>query len=186
MGCDSLSALFQGCSRIYFNPRTHVGCDTHGTSYATTSLEFQSTHPRGVRLLSNVTNLNIKHFNPRTHVGCDRPNLMAERLRRISIHAPTWGATEKTVTLSNPKRFQSTHPRGVRLSGNIEKQLRPNFNPRTHVGCDSSKQTQVSTQRAFQSTHPRGVRLCPYSYCFHTPYFNPRTHVGCDLFRIVF
>ncbi len=139
MGCDSLSALFQGCSRIYFNPRTHVGCDTHGTSYATTSLEFQSTHPRGVRLLSNVTNLNIKHFNPRTHVGCDRPNLMAERLRRISIHAPTWGATEKTVTLSNPKRFQSTHPRGVRRHW----------------------PTAANQWHEFQSTHPRGVRLLP-------------------------
>ena len=109
--------------------------------------------------------LNLYYFNPRTHVGCDFVVLV----RMVAILL-----------------FQSTHPRGVRLSGNIEKQLRPNFNPRTHVGCDSSKQTQVSTQRAFQSTHPRGVRLCPYSYCFHTPYFNPRTHVGCDLFRIVF
>ena len=35
------------------------------------------------------------------------------------------------------KLFQSTHPRGVRpfFDGTVTRQL-PDFNPRTHVGCD--------------------------------------------------
>lgn len=33
----------------------------------------------------------------------------------ISIHAPTWGATNDLCSLLTSARFQSTHPRGVRL-----------------------------------------------------------------------
>ena len=55
---------------------------------------FQSTHPRGVRLLVR---------NPCNHRG------------GVSIHAPTWGAT----------RYWTK-----------QKPLAICFNPRTHVGCD--------------------------------------------------
>lgn len=33
----------------------------------------------------------------------------------ISIYAPTWGATNEDVKSADHTRFQSTHPRGVRL-----------------------------------------------------------------------
>ena len=56
---------------IYFNPRTHVGCDT--------ACRFRSfLHP---------------NFNPRTHVGCDSQRPQRTTRGTISIHAPTWGAT---------------------------------------------------------------------------------------------
>ena len=99
---------------------------------------FQSTHPRGVRL--------------RTYAPCRKP-------ATVSIHAPARGATQHaasarqidTVSIHAPARgatgcfgfcflfvrFQSTHPRGVRLLASS------NRNSRT----------------MFQSTHPRGVRL---------------------------
>ena len=32
------------------------------------------------------------------------------------------------------------------------------FNPRTHVGCDTTNQTFATKVFLFQSTHPRGVR----------------------------
>ena len=100
--------------------------------------QFQSTHPRGVRLRLVVVMLPMMNFNPRTHVGCDFAILIIAykhlkfqsthprgvrlchtnyRLQtsQISIHAPTWGATRgKISSRCNPK-FQSTHPRGVRL-----------------------------------------------------------------------
>ena len=57
--------------------------------------------------------------------------------------------------------FQSTHPRGVRRGMVASSQMIADFNPRTHVGCDSP---------------PRKCRS-------GTPYFNPRTHVGCDTAR---
>ena len=77
-------------------------------------------------------------FNPRTHVGCDISASRKEsiyclisihaptwgatkfthlipRVFDISIHAPTWGATINVSLFSNLSKFQSTHPRGVRL-----------------------------------------------------------------------
>ena len=36
-----------------------------------------------------------KNFNPRTHVGCDPMVLICLLFVKISIHAPTWGATVK-------------------------------------------------------------------------------------------
>ena len=85
------------CSKLspihYFNPRTHEGCDS----------------------LMTGGNDMAKNFNPRTHEGCDstRTNILLKH--RISIHAPTRGAT-KNVFYSGAINmiFQSTHPRGVR------------------------------------------------------------------------
>ena len=55
--------------------------------------------------------------------------------------------------------FQSTHPRGVRLTGTRESAAR----------------------LLFQSTHPRGVRPSPNAFGHMTlSCFNPRTRVGCD------
>ena len=58
------------------------------------------------------------------------------------------------------KKFQSTHPRGVRLWAAISDCWNGNFNPRTHVGCDGLTAVAVVAE------------------CGN---FNPRTHVGCDL-----
>ena len=121
-----------------FNPRTHVGCD----------------------YLCNVNKKGWHHFNPRTHVGCDALWVAAWILpkkfqsthprgvrrgvfkkldlnKMISIHAPTWGAT----------RAEVSHPWPL-----------DNFNPRTHVGCDSRAFRSPRAYILFQSTHPRGVR----------------------------
>ncbi len=122
--CDFNPRTHVGCDRICsarpplmsnFNPRTHVGCDyyrnastphscisIHAPTWGATpnksgfdlSHEFQSTHPRGVRLLPKCFNSSFIHFNPRTHVGCDK------RAEADNKRADT---------------FQSTHPRGVRL-----------------------------------------------------------------------
>ena len=114
VGCDAMMTTAQGVDS-YFNPRTHVGCDIKIEPEAAAIIQFQSTHPRGVRL------------DPKRGVCV---------LGYISIHAPTWGATSfafQALSLSdyfNPRThvgcdaavrskygisiFQSTHPRGVR------------------------------------------------------------------------
>ena len=103
----------------------------------------------------------------------------------VSIHAPAWGATNAFAFRAyNYIVFQSTHPRGVRLSNEAFK----------------------ATDIGFQSTHPRGVRrghadACRTHYIvsIHAPAwgattvhravsaalqgFNPRTRVGCDVGR---
>ncbi len=101
------------------------------------------------------------YFNPRTRVGCDKGHL-AEiiSIKRISIHAPGWGATvlcnRQTIII---KPFQSTHPHGVRRATSvISSAFGGNFNPRTRVGCDSKAQGQAKSSFEFQSTHPGGVR----------------------------
>ena len=77
-------------------------------------------------------------------------------------------------------RFQSTHPHGVRRKSYIHHHQKLCFNPRTHMGCDTSTGVLRAVQYAvsihaptwgatflmirylctilFQSTHPHGVR----------------------------
>ena len=101
------------------------------------AVEFQSTHPRGVRQVSGITDYNLLEFQS-THPRGVR--LSAFALKRsfvkISIHAPTWGATKVNTDVNVMHLFQSTHPRGVRRG-----RLMSFFLP-----------------LLFQSTHPRGVR----------------------------
>ena len=61
--------------------------------YAQRILRFQSTHPRGVRRKRVLFIYLSINFNPRTHVGCDLSCRYVFFSFKISIHAPTWGAT---------------------------------------------------------------------------------------------
>ena len=166
--------------------------------------EFQSTHPRGVRLDSAKEEVTVQS---------------------ISIHAPTWGATG---AFSSRLRYSPYF--NPRTHVGCDYVLQPayhhnqDFNPRTHVGCDAriavilqGRQISIhaptwgATQRIFQvpysssisihaptwgatdstaflvndfrfqSTHPRGVRRRYRDTCGGVFDFNPRTHVGCDL-----
>ena len=117
--------------------RTCEGCDIAAAIMSEAGLPFQSTHPRGVRLrVSGHVGPRMRSFNPRTRVGCDVRRRGRRSVSRVSIHAPAWGATTKSNPIYNKSKFQSTHPRGVRLL--------------THY--------QYVMDKQFQSTHPRGVR----------------------------
>ena len=59
-----------------FNPRTREGCDGHQSASSSTAIEFQSTHPRGVR-------------QPMVWIFVG--------VFIISIHAPARGATANTA-----------------------------------------------------------------------------------------
>ena len=101
--------------------------------------------------------------------------------RRVSIHAPTWGATRGGIVFFNCLLFQSTLPRGERRSGPVHRPRTRGFNPRSHVRSDIAAFLSVSRLTPFQSTLPCGERhirrtLSGRSYCF-----NPRSHVGSDL-----
>ena len=98
----------------------------------------------------------------------------------VSIHAPTRGATKNPPWTSNLQMFQSTHPRGVRLDNIFNTNGTASFNPRTHEGCDLIC-TLLKRCFMFQSTHPRGVRHLKISTISRALSFNPRTHEGCDL-----
>ena len=144
-------------------------------------VQFQSTHPCGVRPSAHFDSNIFLYFNPRTHVGCDYASYVdyiggnnisihapmrgatdilpfAEYQIKISIHAPMWGATgldyvicyKGRISIHAPMwgatltvqkqvaegKFQSTHPCGVR-----------------HFVLDNARELDL-----FQSTHPCGVR----------------------------
>ena len=140
---------------------------------------FQSTHPRGVRPAHSLYSHRPVSFQS-THPRGVRPRAAHIGWHRelVSIHAPAWGATGKSLTVS-----------GATLC----------FNPRTRVGCDVGAVTswlagllvsihapawgataQQSRRRQlpvrFQSTHPRGVRprilplaAVPFTVSIHAP-----------------
>ena len=91
-------------------------------------------------------------------MGCDADSRPLRIAVEVSIHAPTWGATDSHPSLAFSGVFQSTHPRGVR----------------------HCLRFTVMRLGLFQSTHPRGVRHTGKRRRFRTLCFNPRTHVGCD------
>ena len=140
MGCDYLIILVQltGCG---FNPRTHVGCDLIFVVLMQITLVFQSTHPRGVR----QKRLSGLYARPGVSIhaptwGATEHRLLPVALDAVSIHAPTWGATRMlSLRPARQKRFQSTHPRGVRLNYLLILLVHISFNPRTHVGCDTGE-----------------------------------------------
>ena len=75
--------------------------------------------------------------------GATLPERRLRSMTAISIHAPTWGATDVCALLAERFiKFQSTHPRGVRPSA----------------------RNSLSPFALFQSTHPRGVRPMDVKY----------------------
>ena len=99
-----------------FNPRPRVGGDVPDVRYSGEPMLFQSTPPRGGRLLPRAPVLAASSFNPRPRVGGDagfaRPQSKDRKFQStpprggrldvalevigqlaVSIHAPAWGAT---------------------------------------------------------------------------------------------
>ena len=99
-------------------------------------LEFQSTLPQGERPLYDLKTSHPSDFNPRSHKGSDLGDMSRDSDCRISIHAPTRGATwdwsskkrRGYISIHAPTRgatlaplrqntssqFQSTLPQGER------------------------------------------------------------------------
>ena len=150
---------------------------------APVSIKFQSTHPHGVRQRVPLSLHSEVCFNPRTRTGCD---LFHTLLIRSSV------------------QFQSTHPHGVRRKflwfGGTDQtyvsihapargatwqcQLDVSdtncFNPRTRTGCDMVVITASTFTIRF---NPRTRTGCDWGANdeIHTQLsFNPRTRTGCD------
>ena len=121
----------------------------------------------------------------------------------ISIHVPTRGTTGHCLEERKTTQFQSTCPRGARLSGFLpittctifqstcprgaRRCNRKNLQPcaiSIHVPTRGTTMdpNKVRQTVIFQSTCPRGARrpLCP-GFCEGCANFNPRAHEGHDL-----
>ena len=156
-----ISPLFM----FYFNPRTHVGCDS--------VFRFN---------LSKMVN-----FNPRTHVGCDMEIAEIHGVFHISIHAPTWGATLPERRLRSITTISIHAPTwGATRKAVLSTCPSTNFNPRTHVGCDARFITLVLLLSNFNPRTHVGCDPLVLLSCLICLNFNPRTHVGCDGCHFVF
>ena len=132
-GCDLRHPL-PGGRGFRFNSRTREGCDEVAIKVAFLVM-FQFTHPRGVRFQELV------------------PLLCSS----VSIHAPARGAISRTARTPRRgcfnsrtregcdakrcsccpvRRFQFTHPRGVRCLEKGRFRRTWSFNSRTREGCD--------------------------------------------------
>ena len=100
---------------IRFNSRTREGCDTDLPSRSNSLIQFQFTHPGGVRLISRLpAPLCCESFNSRTREGCD-----IKIVGDLAVVA-----------------FQFTHPGGVRRHTAYLTRRALGFNSRTREGCD--------------------------------------------------
>ena len=75
---------------------------------------FQSTLPHGERHGYQCEESRDRGFNPRSHMGSDPTLSILLRRFGVSIHAPTWGATELHKLGVSLVGFQSTLPHGER------------------------------------------------------------------------
>ena len=101
-------------------------------------MQFQFTHPGGVRPHPYHQAGCHRRFNSRTREGCDLHVAYQDNdLTYVSIHAPGRGATRRSV--------------GVTYAS-------PGFNSRTREGCDCKFDNFPTLEEVFQFTHPGGVR----------------------------
>ena len=123
--CISIHAPTRGATRclccdnrcwLYFNPRSHKRSDTSTINYRSTCITFQSTLPQEERL------------------GME---FVRQALKKISIHAPTRGAT-RVGRRYQPDMVISIHAptRGATSEGCDEPPGWLYFNPRSHKRSD--------------------------------------------------
>ena len=126
----------------------------------------------------------------------------------VSIHAPARGATLITkVGDLWLLGFQSTRPRGARLTPRIRREQGQGFNPRAREGRDQrqvcccnvisefqstrprgarrGETVHAAREKVFQSTRPRGARHTPSTVRAADRSFNPRAREGRDLYRVM-
>ena len=84
-------------SRDFVSPFVSIHAPTWDATHAQCSQakrqEFQSTRPRGTRLILMPVLYVFICFNPRAHVGRDQKSCKKNVGTGVSIHAPTWDAT---------------------------------------------------------------------------------------------
>ncbi len=126
-------------NKFCFNPRARVGRDEWRKLEHLSSQMFQSTRPRGARPKM-----------PTCRPWCSPP---------VSIHAPAWGATRKTLTPIDTISGFNPRARVGRDSIWVKKDSNKFcFNPRARVGRDEWRKLEHLSSQMFQSTRPRGAR----------------------------
>ena len=142
---------------------------------------FQSTRPRGARLPLTLCKLSWMAVSIHAPTwGATQRTHQDEFPCHVSIHAPTWGATGELDGDRDGVGFQSTPPRGARLLQDYKFCEYIEFQSTRPRGARPNDISLETRQQRFQSTRPRGARPTgKWKGPLH-PCFNPRAHVGRD------
>ena len=114
-------------------------------------------------------------------MGCDKVQGLYIAVYPVSIHAPTWGATENAQVDVPYWEFQSTHPHGVR-HGNVPKSFRTcivSIHAPTWGATNSHKKPRCKAHVSIHAPTWGATNVLPPP-CIMFPCFNPHTHMGCD------
>ena len=186
-----------------FNSRAHGGRD-NACAPSVACWLFQFTRPRGARPTARLRPARqARGFNSRAHGGRDRrppagrrgaagfnsrahggrDRLFRPRVRghRVSIHAPTGGATRMLVAaMDAARRFQFTRPRGARLTSVVATARQYWFQFTRPRGARHSGSILADLAEEFQFTRPRGARPDGGRSRAGNQCFNSRAHGGRD------
>ena len=167
-----------------FNSRAHGGRDFCVPRQGGVPRSFNS-RAHGGRDLSSATPGNLPRcFNSRAHGGRDAPRRLHGRPhRRVSIHAPTGGATAEAQDKLAALLVSIHAPTGGATRRDVRQVGRRGFNSRAHGGRDQSPKWRAKEREAFQFTRPRGARHANVFGGFRTHGFNSRAHGGRDQCR---
>ena len=142
-----------------FNPRARVGRDLGSPSFLSQSVRFQSTRPRGARPGFELVDQLLGDVSIHAPAwGATGHNDVMSYLISVSIHAPAWGATIREITVNDGQRFQSTRPRGARLSEDNASCGFNMFQSTRPRGARPNSTADIRLYNLFQSTRPRGAR----------------------------
>ena len=144
---------------VYFNPRSHEGSDKILHILHNIISIFQSTLPRRERPRLRRMPLVMYNFNPRSHEGSDDQDLRQNNYSKISIHAPTKGATNvNSLTLILIMISIHAPTKGATVPSALRQNPQYYFNPRSHEGSDIECCFVDDKDDVFQSTLPRRER----------------------------
>ena len=202
VGRDAAHARAPRCVGNCFNPRARVGRDARVIWQIASLFEFQSTRPRGARLLSSSADGPSQSFQSTRPRGA-RPytDPLGAWLKLTFQSTRPRGARRRLPLhrLRCIRLFQSTRPRGARLAYSTNQNDgqrvsihapawgatmdQDDFHDDLHVsihapawGATGSAVTTGSVGLAFQSTRPRGARLrriCIIWSCSHVSIHAP-------------
>ena len=110
-------------------------------AYVARYIIFQSTLPQGERHNCLCSLIQQSYFNPRSHKGSDDARKFNATANKISIHAPTRGATQNLLSLNHIKAISIHAPTR---------------------GATCSRQHLFRICYKFQSTLPQGERQVCY------------------------
>ena len=144
-------------------------------------MTFQSTLPRGERQTTNSSCIVFHHFNPRSHEGSDLHSLGIKSVIRISIHAPTRGATIPMTSTGYVRNFNLRSHEGSDTVALETLNSYLNFNPRSHEGSDYSRLWALLLHQYFNPRSHEGSDECVRKVnAISNLDFNPRSHEGSD------